>query len=207
MANLAVRPDSLSLGAACSGRRSPIQIQSVVSGIAGFDVHLTPEGARSGQAIREISRLVMAPVLLLEIHTGGLNQKRYGSAATQLMSTPTFAPLAFGNIDRDARTRVEDPRIARLIYNPDDIPRQRQVPASEHPRAGYREPLGTLTLPVLGASLRWSVAYLGCGRRSLEQFRAYRFCCASCHCAHPCSFRCVAFDAAARVLNERCHLR
>jgi len=28
--------------AACSGRRSPIQIQSVVSGIAGFDVHLTP---------------------------------------------------------------------------------------------------------------------------------------------------------------------
>jgi hypothetical protein len=32
----------------------------------------------------------------LEIRTGGLNQKRYGSASTQLMSTPTFAPLAFG---------------------------------------------------------------------------------------------------------------
>jgi len=37
-----VRSDNLSLGAACSGRRSPIQIQSAVSGIAGFDVHLTP---------------------------------------------------------------------------------------------------------------------------------------------------------------------
>jgi hypothetical protein len=35
-----------------------------------------------------------APVLSLEL--GGLNQKRYGAAATQLMSTPTFAPLAFG---------------------------------------------------------------------------------------------------------------
>jgi hypothetical protein len=86
------RSDNLSLGAACSGRRSPIQIQSAVAGIAGFDVHLTPG---RGQAIREISRLVTAPVLLLEIRTGGLNQKRYGSAATQL-STPTFAALAFG---------------------------------------------------------------------------------------------------------------
>jgi hypothetical protein len=27
--------------------------------------------------------------------TGGLNQKRYGSAAIQLISTPTYAPLAF----------------------------------------------------------------------------------------------------------------
>jgi hypothetical protein len=25
------------------------------------------------------------------------------------------------DVDRDARTRVEDPRIARLIYDPDDI--------------------------------------------------------------------------------------
>jgi hypothetical protein len=91
-----VRSDNLSLGAACSGRRSPIQIQSAVSGIAGVDVHLTPEGAKSGQAIRETSRLVTAPVLLLGIRTGGLNQKRYGSATTRLMSAPTFAPLAFG---------------------------------------------------------------------------------------------------------------
>jgi hypothetical protein len=53
-------------------------------------------GSKSGQAIREISRLVTAPVLLLEIRTGGLNQKRYGSAATQLISIPTFVPLAFG---------------------------------------------------------------------------------------------------------------
>ena len=33
------------------------------------------------------------------------------------------------------------------------------MPASEHAGARYREPLGTLTLPVLGASLGWSVAF------------------------------------------------
>jgi hypothetical protein len=32
--------------------------------------------------------------------------------------------------DRDARTRVKDSLIARLIYDPDDISRQRQMPAS-----------------------------------------------------------------------------
>jgi hypothetical protein len=37
----------------------------------------------------------MEPVLLSEIRTGGLNQKWYRAAATQLMSTSTFAPLAF----------------------------------------------------------------------------------------------------------------
>jgi hypothetical protein len=50
-------------------------------------------------------------------------------------------PVGVWDIDRDARTRVEDPRIARLIYDPDDISRQRQVPAPEHGRARYREPL------------------------------------------------------------------
>ena len=50
-------------------------------------------------------------------------------------------PVGVWDIDRDTRTPVEDPRIARLIYDPDDISRQRQVPASEHARARYREPL------------------------------------------------------------------
>ena len=39
--------------------------------------------------------MIMEPVLLSEIRTGGLNQKWYRAAATQLMSTSTFAPLAF----------------------------------------------------------------------------------------------------------------
>ena len=38
----------------------------------------------------------MEPVLVSEIRTGGLNQKWYRAAATQLMSTSTFAALAFG---------------------------------------------------------------------------------------------------------------
>lgn len=90
------RSDNLSLGAACSAvdRRSRSSQRSPASRALTY---ISPrEGVKSGQAIREISRLVTAPVLLLEIRTGGLNQKRYGSAATQLMSTPTFAPLAFG---------------------------------------------------------------------------------------------------------------
>ena len=53
-------------------------------------------------------------------------------------------PVGVWDIDRDARARVEDPRIARLIYDPDDISRQRQVPASEHARARYREPLSRM---------------------------------------------------------------
>ena len=40
--------------------------------------------------------MIMEPVLLSEIRTGGLNQKWYRAAATQLMSTSTFAALAFG---------------------------------------------------------------------------------------------------------------
>jgi hypothetical protein len=43
----------------------------------------------------EPDRLITALVLLLEIRTGGLNQKWYESVATQLMSTTAFAPLAF----------------------------------------------------------------------------------------------------------------
>jgi hypothetical protein len=35
----------------------------------------------------------MAPVMLLEIRTGGLSQKRYGSGSTQPMLTPTLAPF------------------------------------------------------------------------------------------------------------------
>jgi len=64
---------------------------------------------------------------------------------------------------RDTRTRIEDPRIARLIYGPDDVSTQRQDPAQERARAQYQEPLGTLTLTALGASLRWSAPTYGVG--------------------------------------------
>jgi hypothetical protein len=93
-------------------------------------------------------------VLLLEIRTGGLNQKPvWGSRHTAHFDTD-IRPVGVWDIDRQARTRVEAPRIAadlrsgrclettsRLIYDPDDISRQRQVPASEHARARYRGPL------------------------------------------------------------------
>src|SRR5215472_3328220 len=38
--------------------------------------------------------------------------------------------------------------MALLIYNPDDVSRRRQVPASEHARARYREPTHTGKFPM-----------------------------------------------------------
>ena len=98
------------------------------------------EGARFGQAIRETSRVVMAPVLLLEIRAGGLSQKRYGSAAVQLMSTATFAPLAFGisigTPGHVLKTRELRGRSTIRMISRDNV---KCLPRSTHAR--YREAL------------------------------------------------------------------
>lgn len=73
-----------------------LEMPGIHYNLAGTRRMAVGKGAKSGQAIREISRLVMAPVLLLEIRMGGLNLTRDGSVATQLVSTLRFAPLAFG---------------------------------------------------------------------------------------------------------------